>query len=425
MRILSRLSHTISFEKRGKYMCNMRMLNNLMTRGDFLKRSALVSAATVGGATLAGCSTETENGAAAQGGTTEAERTGPDQTTRVDANTKVVLLGVGGGPVAKENQHGISQAIVVGESVYLVDCGTGVYDQLYKAGLVGRLRQTERLRNVFLTHMHSDHTADYFSSLLLGWPEHEINVYGPGRPKQMPREFAPAPEGGFPIVDPLGITPVPGLEDMTRFSTAAFAYDINLRMRDEGFGNLTDYIVPHDIAIPEGVGRDYDYEETDEGVVGTAPSMEPFVVLPEDDNGVTVSATLVNHAPVFPAFAYRFDTPDGSIVVSGDTSPSDNLINLAQGADILVHEVLHQPSVEEIVPEDAPNRDATLQHIYSAHTASTAVGKVAQQAGVGKLVLTHLIPADGVIPDEIWHEHAKADFDGEVIVGKDLAEAGI
>lgn len=148
-------------------------------------------------------------------------------------------------------------------------------------------------------------------------------------------------------------------------------------------------------------------------------------MLPEDDNGVTVSAILVNHAPVFPAFAYRFDTPDGSIVVSGDTSPSDNLIKLAKGTDILVHEALHQPSIEALVPENAPNRDVTLKHIYSAHTASTAVGKVAQEAGVGKLVLTHLVPPDGVISDEIWHDDAKADFDGEVIVGKDLVEAGV
>lgn len=406
-------------------MCNMRMLNNLMTRGDFLKRSAVLSAVTIGGATLAGCSNEAENEEAAQRGTTEAERSGQARPARVDTNTKVVLLGVGGGPVAKKKQHGISQAVVVGEGVYLVDCGTGVYDQLYKAELIGSLRQTERLRNVFLTHMHSDHTADYFSSLLLGWPDHEINVYGPGRPDQMPREFAKAPEGGFPVVDPLGITPVPGIEDMTKFSTAAFAYDINVRMRDEGFSNLTDYIVPHDIELPEGVGRDYDYEETPEGTIGTAPAMDPFVVLPEDENGVTVRAILVNHAPVFPAFAYRFDSPDGSIVVSGDTSPSENLVKLAQGADILVHEVLHQPSIEEIVPKDAPGRDAVLKHIYSAHTASTAVGKVAQDAGVEKLVLTHLIPADGVIPDEIWHDHAKADFDGEVIVGQDLVEVGV
>ena len=408
-------------------MCNMRMLNDLMSRGDFLKRSAFLGAATVGGATLVGCSTETENGGAAQRETTGAERTEPAQTTSVDTNTKVVLLGAGGGPVALEKQHGISQAVVVGESVYLVDCGAGVYDQLFKAGLIGRLRQTDRIRNVFLTHMHSDHTAEYFSSLSRGWPSQEINIYGPGRPDQMPRAFAKAPEGGFPIIDPLGITPVPGTEDMTKFSTAAFAYDFNLRMRDEGLDpQVVENIVPHDIELPEGVGRDYDYEETSEGVVaGTAPTMDPFVVLPEDDNGVTVSAILVNHAPVFPAFAYRFDTPDGAIVLSGDTSPSDNLINLAQDADILVHEVLHQPSVEKIVPKDAPRRDDTLKHIYSAHTASTAVGKVAQDAGVRKLVLTHFVPADGIVPDKIWHDDAKADFDGEVIVGKDLVEAGV
>lgn len=403
-------------------MCNMARLNNLMTRGDFLRRSAFLGGAAVSGAALAGCSGDTS----AQSETTSAERAEQTGNMKVEANTKVVLLGVGGGPVAKKEQHGISQAVVVNGKVYLVDCGTGLFDQLYKAGLIGSFRETENLHSVFLTHMHSDHTADYFSHLLLAWPEHEINAYGPGRPDQMPREFAKAPEGGFPVVDPLGVTPVPGIEDMTRLSTAAFAYDLNLRMRDEGRGNLPDYIIPSDIGLPEGVGRDYEYEETPDGLVGIAPRIEPFVVLPEDDNGVTVTATLVNHAPVFPAFAYRFDTPDGSIVLGGDTSPSQNLIELAQDADILVHEVLHQPSIDQIVvPENVPNRDEQLAHIYASHTASTDVGTVAQEANVDKLVLTHFVPADGLVPDSVWHDDAKADFDGEVIVGKDLVEVGI
>lgn len=130
---------------------------------------------------------------------------------------------------------------------------------------------------------------------------------------------------------------------------------------------MPDYIIPHDIELPDAVGRDYDYEETADGLVGTAPAVDPFVVLPEDDNGVTVTATLVNHAPVFPAFAYRFDPPDGSIVFSGDTSPSENLVRLARDADILVHEVLHK-SVEKIVPENVPNpRQATGAYLQRAH----------------------------------------------------------
>jgi ribonuclease BN (tRNA processing enzyme) len=106
----------------------------------------------------------------------------------VDTNTKVVLLGVGGGPGTKKIQHGISQ-VIVGGKVYLADCGTGLCEQLHKAGLLGSLRQSERLHRVFLTHMHLDHTIDYFSHLFLAAPDHEINACGPGRPDQMPREF--------------------------------------------------------------------------------------------------------------------------------------------------------------------------------------------------------------------------------------------
>lgn len=212
---------------------------------------------------------------------------------------------------------------------------------------------------------------------------------------------------------------------MTRFSIAAFAYDINVRIRETGYPNISDYIIPHDIELPEGVGRDYIYEETSEGLVGRAPKMEPFVVLPEDDNGVTVKATLVNHAPVFPSLAYRFDTPDGSIVLSGDTSPSENLIELAQGANVLVHEVIHRESVAKSVPQNIPGRDALLNHIYTSHTFSTDVGKVAQEANVEKLMLTHFFPPDGMVPDDIWRENAQEGFEGEVIVGKDLAEIGV
>lgn len=406
-------------------MCNVTAKINYLTRREFLRRSALLGVAATGGAALAGCSNGTEEIGAAHGKTTATQRSQAEAPARVNASTKVVLLGVGGGPPAKRRQQGISQAVVVGENVYVVDCGTGLFNQLYKAGLIGPV-ELNRIRNVFLTHMHSDHTADYFSFLLLGWPqENEIHTYGPGRPKQLPRSFAPEPEGGFQIVDPLGITPVPGIEDMTRFSTAAFAYDINVRIRDEGRREMTNYVIPHDIDLPEGVGDDYIYEETDKGIVGTAPEMEPFEVLPKDDNGVSVKAILVNHAPVFPSFAYRFDTPDGSIVISGDTSPSNNLIKLAQGADILVHEVLHRPSIEKIVPGNIPNRDALLSHIYTSHTSSVDVGKVAREANVKKLVLTHFIPSDGIVPDEIWRNDVSKNFDGEVFVGKDLLEVGI
>lgn len=140
------------------------------------------------------------------------------------------------------------------------------------------------------------------------------------------------------------------------------------------------------------------------------------------DENVKVSATLVNHPPVVPAFAFRFDMPDRSIVISGGITPSDSLIKLAKSADILIHEVIHKQSLAKLMVR-IPNADRLIEHIVASHTTVEDVGKVAQAAGVKKLVLTHFVPADDLsVTNDMWRVPAKASFDGEVIVGKDLME---
>jgi len=137
---------------------------------------------------------------------------------------------------------------------------------------------------------------------------------------------------------------------------------------------------------------------------------------------VKVTAALVNHPPVEPCFAYRFDTPDRSIVFSGDTTPWDNLVRLAQGADVLVHEVIHKPSVARLMAR-IPNADRLVEHNVASHTTHIDVGKVAKAAGVKTLVLTHFVPSDDPsLTDKIWIEGARTHFDGKIIVGKDLME---
>jgi ribonuclease BN (tRNA processing enzyme) len=140
------------------------------------------------------------------------------------------------------------------------------------------------------------------------------------------------------------------------------------------------------------------------------------------DDTVKVTATLVEHPPVVPAFAYRFDTVDRSIVISGDTLPSANLVALAQGADVLVHEALYAPAIDRLVAR-IPNAAALKRSIVSHHTSVEDAGRVAQSAGVKTLVLSHLIPADDpAITDQMWVDVARAHFRGSVIVGKDLLE---
>jgi len=140
------------------------------------------------------------------------------------------------------------------------------------------------------------------------------------------------------------------------------------------------------------------------------------------DDQVTVRATLVDHPPVVPAFAFRFDAADRSIVISGDTTRSDSLVKLAQGADLLVHSAVYLPAVDRLVAR-VPNATALKRSIIAGQTSAEDVGRVAQAAGVKTLVLSHLIPADDPeVTDQMWTEAARIHFRGSVIVGKDLLE---
>src|SRR3979411_808132 len=149
----------------------------------------------------------------------------------------------------------------------------------------------------------------------------------------------------------------PGTKDMTGYIYQAFATDLNDRIRDNGRRSLEALVEVHDIDIPQIAGFKSPNETP-------SPRMEPFKVF--EDDRVRVSATLVAHAPVWPAFAFRFDTDDGSIVFSGDTARSENLIKLAKGADILVHEVIVTRWVNGLFPTPrSVAEEGLMQHLLS------------------------------------------------------------
>jgi ribonuclease BN (tRNA processing enzyme) len=182
---------------------------------------------------------------------------------------------------------------------------------------------------------------------------------------------------------------------MTRLFFEMNAYDINTRVADEGRVPLIPLVHVH---------------ELNHG--GT---------IMQDEN-VKVTAALVNHPPVVPAFGYRFDAADRSIVISGDTTPSDNLVDLAQGADVLVHEALYVQGIDRLVAS-VPNAVTLKKSIMSHHTTAEDAGRVAQRAGVKMLVLSHLVPSDDLaISEQMWIDAARVHFSGPVIVGKDLLE---
>ena len=277
---------------------------------------------------------------------------------------KLILLGTGGGPRPRKARSAPAQVILIKDTAYVVDCGDGVARQLVLAGV-----PLPRLRHVFVTHHHSDHNADYGNLIFLAWAaglRSRVDAWGP-----------------------------PPLEKMTKQFFDMNAYDIATRIADEGRVPLVPLVHVH---------------ELNEG----GPVMQ--------DENVKVTAALVDHPPVVPAFGYRFDARDRSIVISGDTTPSDNLIKLAQGADVLVHDALYEPGIDQLVA-GVPNATSLKQSIMSHHTTAEDAGRVAQAAGVKTLVLSHLVPAeDPAVTDQMWIDAARVHFRGVVIVGKDLLE---
>jgi ribonuclease BN (tRNA processing enzyme) len=280
------------------------------------------------------------------------------------AKTKLILLGTGGGPRPRKTSSQPAQVILVGDTPYVVDCGNGVARQLVLAGV-----SLPKLRHIFITHHHSDHNADYGNLIWLAWTaglRTRVNAWGP-----------------------------PPLEKMTRLFFEMNAYDIKTRIADEGRVPLVPLVHVHELSRG-------------------GPVMQ--------DENVKVTAALVRHPPVVPAFGYRFDAPDRAIVISGDTAPSDNLIALAEGADVLVHDALYAPAVDRLVA-GVSNATTLKQSIVSHHTTAEDAGRVAQAAGVKVLVLSHLVPPeDPAVTDQMWIDAARTHFRGTVVVGKDLME---
>jgi ribonuclease BN (tRNA processing enzyme) len=278
--------------------------------------------------------------------------------------TRLILLGTAGGPRPKAPASAPAQVIVSNGTAYVVDCGNGVARQLVLAGV-----KLPSVRHVFITHHHSDHNADVGTLLLVAW--------------------------GAGLKNRVDLWGGPPLEKMMRLFFEMNAYDIATRVADEGRVPLKPLVHAHDLS-------------------------RAGLVLQDDH--VKVTAALVSHPPVVPAFAFRFDARDRSIVISGDTSRSDALIALARGADVLVHETLYLPAVDRLVAGDS-NATSLRAHLLASHTSAEDCGRVAQAAGVKTLVLSHFVPTDDpAVTDAMWLDAARAHFTGRVIVGKDLME---
>jgi len=288
----------------------------------------------------------------------------PRGTDARSAKTRLILLGTGGGPRPRKTSSGSAQVIIVNDSAYVIDCGDGVARQLARADV-----PLNSIRSVFITHHHSDHNADYGNLILLAWTaglRTRIDTWGP-----------------------------PPLQRMTELFFEMNSYDIRTRIEDEGRPALAPLVHAHE--LHKG------------GLV-------------MQDENVKVTAALVHHPPVTPSFAYRLDAADRSIVISGDTTPTPALVELAKGVDVLVHEALFVPGVDRIAAR-VPNAPALRKSILSHHTTAEDAGRAAREAGAKMLVLSHLVPPDDPeVTEEMWLAAARQHFDGPIVLGKDLLE---
>lgn len=291
---------------------------------------------------------------------------------------RVVTLGTAAGPAIRSECPGIATAIVVDGRFYLVDFGLGVTRAAHTAGLRG-----ENLNACFVTHLHSDHVAEIPAYLLWNW----------GRPVQ--GFTKPVPILGPGPADPrAGAVGTAGLVEHV---LQAYSYDIDVRIVDEGRPPLYDLVQVEEIELPaSAAGADGEH----------TPQMDPFLIY--EDEVVRVSAILVEHPPIFPAFAFRFDTASGSVVVSGDTTECLNTSTLASGADLLVHEAVNLDfyRTRDFGPE-------FLNHQEISHTTPAGVGRVATRAGAARVVLSHLA---GVATDAEWTAGVAAEYTGPVSV---------
>jgi len=146
----------------------------------------------------------------------------------------------------------------------------------------------------------------------------------------------------------------------------------------------------------------------------------PGIVLQRDD--VRVTSFRVRHPPITQSYAYRFDTRERSVVISGDTAYAPELARFAKDADVLIHEAMYLPAIENLIKQN-PDSKRLREHLLASHTSTEDVGRIAAQAGVKIVVLSHLVPGDDPsITDEQWAEGVRKHFAGKVIVGKDLME---
>lgn len=296
--------------------------------------------------------------------------------------TTLVTLGTQGGPVPSRSRSQPATAIIVNDQPYLIDAGNGVIRQLILAGIA-----PNKIRQIFVTHHHDDHNADLGTFVGFNWS------VGVSKPITV---FGPKGTGEF----------VAGFER---------SFAINEAIRRADFPNfykadLKDILQFKEIETPSGRSATI-YKDQNVEVEAIENCHYHF----------DASAPKIGAA----SYALRFKTADKTIVVSGDTGPCAPLVEFARGADILVHEVINVDLILAslvragvVAPEGI---NYICRHMEADHTTSEEIGKLAEKAGVGMVVLTHVVPGDEADPVGAYTDGVSRFFKGRVVLASDLA----
>lgn len=252
----------------------------------------------------------------------------------------VTLLGSGGGPNPNPKRFGPSILVQAGRQTLLFDCGRGATIRLAQLGML-----LGAVRNVFLTHLHSDHVIGLPDLFLTGW--------GAQGRKTPLRVWGPA-----------------GTAQMMDYLQKAFEFDIRIR-------------------------RDVDEKFVKEGIMVSSSDIKEGVIFEED--GVTVNAFLVDHRPIEPAFGYRVDYGGRSVAMSGDTRFSENLIKAARGVDVLVHEAIDPKEVRARLSKMAATQEE-IDNIVAHHITAEEAGVVFSRVKPRLAVYAHISDADLITP---------------------------
>jgi ribonuclease Z len=273
---------------------------------------------------------------------------------RGQTTTRIVMLGTGT-PRINPDRSGPATAIAVGDRAYLVDIGPGVVRRAAAAAASVPAVDPTKLSIAFITHLHSDHTAGYPDLMLMPWifGRKTLDVYGPE-----------------------------GTEEMTKYLLLAYRRDIDIRRN--GMEQR-----------PPRVARAHD--------------VKPGVVFKDDR--VTVKAFKVPHGDWPQAFGYRFETPDRVIVISGDTSPSDEVVANCRPCDVLIHEV-------QLPDYNVPTMPDWPAYRARYHTTTDQLAELANRAKPGLLIAYH----NGGTADALTRilEQIQRSYKGKVVVARDL-----